>query len=158
MFVLYILGFIARWCPMSPHFFASWAFKLLGLALVSWVTARVGVHRLSPTPSISRCFPFSLHLPLDFIHVSSLRPTYLHAFDRPFTCWWWISRFGIGSATRCCSPRNGAWDANVLKSRLKFLPWPGFRPRTSQSNGCGRYPSTTKHPFDISICSLNVSG
>ena len=44
------------------------------------------------------------------------------------------------------------------KSSLKFLPWPGFRPRTSQSNGCGRYPSTTKHPFDILICSLNFSG
>jgi len=23
---------------------------------------------------------------LDFIRVSSLRPTYLHPFDRPFTC------------------------------------------------------------------------
>src|SRR6218665_2022629 len=33
----------------------------------------------SPSPSISRCFPFSLlHLPLGFIRVSSSRPTYLH--------------------------------------------------------------------------------
>src|SRR6218665_1951837 len=34
-------------------------------------------------PSISWCF--SIHLPLDFIRVSSLRPTYLHPFGRPFT-------------------------------------------------------------------------
>src|SRR6218665_1396230 len=39
-----------------------------------------------PSPSISRCFTITLlHLPLDFIPVSSLRPTYLHPFDRPFT-------------------------------------------------------------------------
>src|SRR6218665_4224097 len=30
-------------------------------------------------------FPFTLYLPLDFIRVSSLRPTYLHPFGRPFT-------------------------------------------------------------------------
>jgi len=25
---------------------------------------------------------------LDFIRGFSSRPTYLHPFDRPFTCWW----------------------------------------------------------------------
>src|SRR6218665_43569 len=36
--------------------------------------------------SISRCLSITLlHLPLDFIHISSLRPTYLHPFGRPFT-------------------------------------------------------------------------
>ena len=39
-----------------------------------------------PLSSISRCFFHStLHLKLDFIGVSSLRPTYLHSFGRPFT-------------------------------------------------------------------------
>src|SRR6218665_2727222 len=38
-----------------------------------------------PSPSISRCFPFTLRLPLDFFRVSSLRPTYLHPFGQPFT-------------------------------------------------------------------------
>ena len=42
-------------------------------------------------------FPFTLHLPLDIIRVSSLRPTYLHPFDRTFTCWWLVSRLGTGS-------------------------------------------------------------
>src|SRR6218665_346160 len=37
------------------------------------------------SPSISRCFPFTLYMPLDFIRVSFLRPTYLHPFDLPFT-------------------------------------------------------------------------
>src|SRR6218665_1959469 len=35
---------------------------------------------------ISVFFSFALlHLPLDFIRVSSLKPTYLHPFDRPFS-------------------------------------------------------------------------
>src|SRR6218665_1154250 len=47
------------------------------MALVSWATARVGVHRLSLRLPYFGVFPFTLHLPLDFIRVS-LRPTYLH--------------------------------------------------------------------------------
>src|SRR6218665_830682 len=39
-----------------------------------------------PSLSISRCFPFTLlHLTLYFIRFSSLRPTFLHPFGRPFT-------------------------------------------------------------------------
>src|SRR6218665_3606168 len=60
---------------------------LLGLAVVSWATARIGVHRLFPfaCPCLG-VFLFNLHhLPLDFICVSSLRPTYLHSFGRSFT-------------------------------------------------------------------------
>ena len=39
------------------------------------------------------------------------------------------------------------WGANEAESFVfKFLPWPGFDPRTSQSNGRERYHSTTTHP------------
>ena len=111
--VLYTLGPTDCWCPMSPNFLTRWVASLLGLAQVSVATARVGVHRLFPLhlPYLG-VFPFTLHLPLDFICVSSLRPTYLHPFDRPFTCWWWVSRLGNGSGTRCCGPRGRAWGAH----------------------------------------------
>src|SRR6218665_2823083 len=69
-------------CPISPSLgeFPSYC----GLALVSWVFARIGVHR----PSLR--FPYLVfsirsYLPLDFNRVSSLRPTYRHPFVRPFT-------------------------------------------------------------------------
>src|SRR6218665_3866383 len=45
--------------------------------MVSWAFARVGVHRLS-LPYLGVIPSTLLHLPLDFIRVSSLRPTYLH--------------------------------------------------------------------------------
>src|SRR6218665_1177151 len=59
--------------------------RLLRLALVSWATARVDVHRLSLRLPYLGVIPFTLHLPLDFIRVFPLRPTYLHPFGRPFT-------------------------------------------------------------------------
>src|SRR6218665_1323815 len=42
---------------------------------------------LSPFPSPYNLgvFPSTLHMPLDFIRVSSLWPTYLHPFGLPFT-------------------------------------------------------------------------
>src|SRR6218665_3665777 len=40
------------------------------------------------------------------------------------------------------------------KSRFKCLPWPGFEPRTSQSNGSERYHSTTAHPQLYSIYAM----
>src|SRR6218665_3749058 len=62
------------------HLFLTWRVpRLLGLALVSWAIARIGVHR----PSLSLpYFVFSIrsYLPLDFNRVSSLRPTYRHPF------------------------------------------------------------------------------
>src|SRR6218665_1524630 len=69
---------------MSHLFLARWVSELLGLALVSWAFARIGVHRLSlRLPYLmfsSRCY-----LSLNFNRVSSLRPTYRHPFGRPFT-------------------------------------------------------------------------
>src|SRR6218665_3690591 len=47
--------------------------------------ARVGVHHLSLCLPYLGVFPFTLHLPLDFIRVFPLRSTYLHPFGRPFT-------------------------------------------------------------------------
>src|SRR6218665_1850154 len=61
--------------------------QAIWLALVSWATSRVGVHHLFPLAfHISGAFSFTFfHLPFDFIRVSSLQPTYLHPFCRPFT-------------------------------------------------------------------------
>ena len=125
--VLYILGPIACWCPMSPHFLTRWVPRLFGLAQVSWATARVGVHRLFPVrlPYLG-VFSFTLNLPLDFICVSSLQLTYLHPFDRPITCWWWVSRLGTGSGTWCCGPRGREWSRNLVSD---FCPAWGFNLR-----------------------------
>jgi len=81
-----------------------------------------------PSPSIFRCFPFPLlHQPLDFIHVSSLRPMYLHPIGRPFTysLFRWVSRLWTGSGTRCCGPRGGTGVCIEHKSQSKFLPGRG---------------------------------
>jgi len=64
---LYNPGFIDRWSPMSNHFLTRCP-SLFPLRL-----PYLGV------------FPFTFYLPLDFINISSLRPTYLHPHGRPFT-------------------------------------------------------------------------
>ena len=77
----FLHGLSARRCPMSPHFLTRWVSRLLGLALVSWVFARVGVHHLSlhlPHLGVFHSLSCVLHLPLNFIRVSSLRQMYLH--------------------------------------------------------------------------------
>src|SRR6218665_3092681 len=95
--------------------------------MVSLATARVGLHRL---PYLG-VFPFPLHLPLDFIRVSSLRPTYLHPFGRPFTYilfrrvstfqaldWLWYSMLWSQRRSR---GTPGALDTNGLG--LNLIPW-----------------------------------
>src|SRR6218665_1051460 len=77
---------------MSPHFLTT--SRLLRQALVSWASVRVGVLRL---PYLD-VFPFTfLHLPLNFIRVSSLRLMYLHpsvdpslTFSVIFKAWDWL--------------------------------------------------------------------
>ena len=67
----------ARRRPMSHLFLTRWVSQLLGLALVSWAFARIGVHR----PSLRlKYLVFSIrpYLPLDFNCVSFLRPMYRH--------------------------------------------------------------------------------
>jgi len=69
-----------------PHFLTRWISMLLGLVQISWATVRIGGHRFFPFAfHISGVFPLTLHQAMDFIRVSSLQPTYLHPFDRPFT-------------------------------------------------------------------------
>src|SRR6218665_4141699 len=62
-------------------------------------------------------FPFTLHLLLHFIRVSSLRPTYrqscTHSIDPSLAD---ISRLGTGSGTRCCCPRGGARGRNLVSN------------------------------------------
>jgi len=71
--------------PSLPHYLS---FQAIGLVMVGlyWATARVGVHRLFLRLPYLGVFSFTLlHLPLDFIRVSSLRPMCLHPFGRTFT-------------------------------------------------------------------------
>ena len=79
-----------------------------------------------------------LHLPLDFICVSSLRLIYLpQSVDPSLTHFLGeFPGFGTGSGTRCCGPRGGAGVCMKQKFRFKFLPWMGFEPRTIIYNYC----------------------
>src|SRR6218665_3648664 len=47
VYYIYMYIFPSIHCSMSPHFHTRRVSRLLGLALVSWAFARVGVHRLS---------------------------------------------------------------------------------------------------------------
>src|SRR6218665_74066 len=74
-------------------------------------TARVGVHRLFHfrLPHLGG-FPFTLlHLPLDFIRVSSLPPTYTctHLIDPSLLLM--LSFQALVRCTKCCGPKGGAW-------------------------------------------------
>src|SRR6218665_1866043 len=107
---------------MSPCFLTRRISRLLGLALVSWAFARFGVHRFSLCLPYLGVFPFTLlHLPLNFIHVSSLQLTYLQStpIGRPFTYSHFrrVSRLGTGSCTRCCGPKGGVGVCMKQKSR-----------------------------------------
>jgi len=134
-----IHGLSARWCPISPHFLTRWVSRLLGLAVVSWAFARVGVHRLSlrlPYMYLS-VFPFTLlHLPsilgvfhslLSDIGFHSCSYFTVDVFGRPFACSLvrWISRLGTGSGTQYCGPRGGTevrmeqnWEISIRMSAL----------------------------------------
>src|SRR6218665_4044969 len=90
--VLYILGPIACWCPMSPHFLTKLVSRSLGMAFVSWASARVGVHRLFAcrlSLAISRCF--SIHSSSSAIEfhscffISLQRRICSHSVDPSFT-------------------------------------------------------------------------
>jgi len=74
-YIIINLGLNARRSPMSHLFLTRSVSQLLGLALVSWAFARIGVHR----PSLRLpylVFSIRCYLPLDFNRVSTLRPTY----------------------------------------------------------------------------------
>ena len=91
----------------------------------------------------------TLHLPLNFTHVSSLRLMYLHPSVDP-SLTYFLCEFP-GSGTQCCSPRGGAWVCIKQKSCFKFMSMPGFEPRTLQSDDHERYPlDYSAHPKYIS--------
>ena len=111
---------------MSQLLLTMWVSKVLG-----WCPglSRVLVSIAFPFAFQTWCFPFTLlHLPLDFIRVSSLRPTYRHPFGRPFTysLFRLISRLVTGSDTRCCGSRGGAgFSVWVVYHSPNPLPrWP----------------------------------
>src|SRR6218665_1790883 len=88
-------------------------------------------------------FTFTLlHLPLDFIRVSSLRPTYLHPFGRPFT----YAKVSFKAWDRPWYPMLWSQRRSRVsmeqKSRFKFLHWPG--PYFQSVHGRGNRTSFSK--------------
>ena len=78
-------GLSALSYPLSPHFVTRWVYWLIGLALISWVFDRLDFHRLSLRLPYLGAFPFILlHLPLNFIFLSSLRLMYFHPSVDPW--------------------------------------------------------------------------
>ena len=117
-------------CPISPALgeFPSYWERL-------WCPGILGFRPYwcpSPFPSLSILGVF--HLLLDFNLVSSLRP-YRHPFGRPFTysLFRWVSRFGTGSGTRCCSPRGDS-GAHGAENSIQISALAGVEPRTLASN------------------------
>ena len=103
-------------CPLT-----RWVSWLLGLVLVSWAFARVGVHHLSLRLPYLSVFPFTLlHLPLVFIRVSFLRLMYLHPSVDPSLIVWWVSRFGTGfgipDEVVPEAEYGGAWSRNLVSN------------------------------------------
>ena len=154
---LYNPGPTARWSLMSKSPITSSLGEFPGYWDWLWnpgLPPMLVSIAFSTSPFISRCFSFTLHLPLDFISISTLRPTYLHPFGRPFTCSLFrrVSRLGTDTGIRSCGPRGGTDVCMKQKSRFKFLLWPGFEPRTLQSTGRERYHKTTARL----LCSIRV--
>src|SRR6218665_3982834 len=104
--------------------------RLLGLDLVSWVFARVGVHRLSLLPCLG-VFPFTLHLQLDFIRVSSLQLMYLHPDMAPDVV---VPETKHG----CAWSRN--LDPNFCSGRDRISDLGIQRPRTLPLDYCAPPP------------------
>jgi len=134
--VLYILGPIACWCPMSPHFLTRWVPRLLGLAQVSWATTRVVSIAFSPSPSISRCFSIhsspaiGFHLCFFFTtDVSApIRSTH-HLLMVSFQAWDWLWYLMLWSQRQRMKQ----------KSCFRFLPCLGFQPQTLQSKSSRKW-------------------
>ena len=132
-----LYGVNARMCPISLHFLTRWVSRLLELALALWAFAHVGVHRLPLLPSIFRCFLVHSSSPaIQFLSCFFFTTEVLAPVGRPFTykLLRWVARLGTGSDSRC-GPRGGEELRTKHKSRLKFLPWPGFEPRTLPFDG-----------------------
>ena len=133
-------GLSARGCPMSSHFLTWWVCRLLhgtGFGVLDFRLCCNGVHCRSLRLSIFWCVFSLMHpsSPAIKFHSFFFVVTDVSApIDRPFT----YSHFRCISRL-CCGPRGGAGVCMKLKSRFKFLPLPGFEPRTLQSDDCELY-------------------
>src|SRR6218665_993297 len=111
---MYILGPTARRFPLSPHFLSRWVSRLIRFPGLQPVLVSIAFPIRLPYLGV---FPFTLHLLLNFIRVSSLRLTYRqscsHSIDPSLAD---ISRLGTGSGTRCCCPRGGARGRNLVSN------------------------------------------
>src|SRR6218665_445572 len=123
----------------------------LGLALVSWDTVRVGVHRLyTLSPSISRFSIHSSHA-IGFqscffftTDVSAPIRLTLHLLTVSSQAWDWLWYPMLWSQRR-----NMHGVRIKQKSHFKFLLKPEFEPRTSQSNGPERYHRRRRTPEHV---------
>src|SRR6218665_2468300 len=112
---------------------------LLGLAQVSWAIACVGVHRLFPlSPSISQCF--SIHSsPAIGFHSCFFFTTDVSAPIQSTLADSEFPDFELALVPDVVVPEAEHGVRMKHKPRFKCLPWPGFKPRISQSNGRERY-------------------
>src|SRR6218665_515651 len=131
---------------MFHLFLTRCASQLLGLALVSWAFARIGVHR----PSLR--FPylvFSIHsyLPLDFNRVSSLRPTYrTHSVDPSLTHF--LGEFpglGLALVPDVVVPEADS-GVHGAENSIQISALAGVEPRTLASN---RAPLLSVASYDM---------
>src|SRR6218665_2529314 len=104
------------------------------LAKVSWAAARVGVHRLFlfSLPYLG-VFPFTCHW-ISFVFLLYDRRICTHSID-PSLADDEFPGLGLALVPDVVVPEAEHGVHMKQKSSFKFLPWPGFEPRTSQSNG-----------------------
>jgi len=121
-------GLSARRCPKSPLFITRWVSRLLGLTLVSWAFAHVGVQCFSlrlPYLGVFHSLFFTCHW-ISFVYFSQWR--YLHPLFLP-GLWTgtgpqWTPRqstkwlYKNQNKTTCLNVGYG----NLLTSRL-FMSW-----------------------------------
>src|SRR6218665_525418 len=107
-----ILGYYPRWCPS----------------------------RLSPTPSVSLCFFYSLFTChwISFVFLLYNRRICTHSID-PILADGEFPGLGLALVPHVVVPEAEHGVRMKQKSRFKFLPLPGFEPQTLQSNGRKRY-------------------
>src|SRR6218665_2699220 len=95
-----------------------------------------------PSPSISLCFSIHSALPAIGFHcVSSLRLMHQHPSVDPSLTHFLgeLSGLGLALVPDVVVPEAEQGVHMKQKSRFKFLPWPGFEPRTLQTDGRKRY-------------------
>ena len=143
---------VVSWCVQSNAIFVH--------GRVLKINVRRSYQLVNPLVSIAFS-PFFFHilvffhslftLSLDFIRVSSLRPMCMHPLTHSIDPSHADSEFPGLRLALVDLPDVVISEAEhgvrmKHKSRFKFLPWPGFEPQTSQSNGGERHHWTTAQP------------